>query len=693
VAVAVLAATAFTAALGTASAAPGAGSAAPGAGPGGWGPDRLPYLAGVVCSTDSGRSALVSWPSSATDVPAYAVAPVTSDAEGAHAARPAVGSGAATALHTAQAGPLGWLLTRHGAARDDATVGDVAAAVTALNGGDPVSAQCLAHGTNGLSSAAATALWSEATRLGGPYTVRVAASVAKLTLGRAAAVSATVLSASGSPVPGVTVAFHVAEPTASTSGSSAVTDARGRATTWVTVARGSTARAVRVVAGARVPGTPVLMSAPGEVSLVAAGPRQTITRSLPVRVDTTADPQVRTTVDRTLVLPGAVVHPGITVAGMRGHSGTASLAMIGPLPVRRSTGCRGYDATSHGHATVPAPVVEVPHDGAVGAGPLTLNDAGCYVLTASIRTSDAIPNVSRRGESVVVAVAPVRLSVVPSGGGVSTGGPLSATVRLTSSLPAQLADLRADLAGPRPSDAGSCKDVTFRPTATPVTVRADGATATLTSRPVATTGCYRFRVDGTIRIPALGTMTVGSADLPAATGTAVVLAPTASVVGLSASDVVAGGRITASVTVSGSYAQPGALRLQLLHLPYDWRGCFGRDWSEATAVDANGAVPTSTAGDGTYSVRSALVPSDGCWTVVPVLTLRANPAARVSAAAMSDAMTAVTATAPPAEAVARQVQLVRPASGNRRLIVAGLGALLALMFAVGTTLSMALRDR
>jgi hypothetical protein len=79
--------------------------------------------------------------------------------------------------------------------------------------------------------------------------------------------------------------------------------------------------------------------------------------------------------------------------------------------------------------------------------------------------------------------------------------------------------------------------------------------------------------------------------------------------------------------------------------------------------------------------------------VVPVLTLRANPAARVSAAAMSDAMTAVTATAPPAEAVARQVQLVRPASGNRRLIVAGLGALLALMFAVGTTLSMALRDR
>ena len=92
--------------------------------------------------------------------------------------------------------------------------------------------------------------------------------------------------------------------------------------------------------------------------------------------------------------------------------------------------------------------------------------------------------------------------------------------------------------------------------------------------------------------------------------------------------------------------------------------------------------------------QSPPVPSDGCWTVVPVFTLRRNAAVSITDSAPVDPMTAFTALRPAARPVARAVPL-RLAAGDdtNQVLAAGAGMLMLLMFAAASTLSIALRDR
>ncbi len=145
------------------------------------------------------------------------------------------------------------------------------------------------------------------------------------------------------------------------------------------------------------------------------------------------------------------------------------------------------------------------------------------------------------------------------------------------------------------------------------------------------------------------------------------------------------------MTVSGSWTQPGTVRLLLRHLPYDWRGCFGRDWTHARTTEGAGPSVT-THGDGTYRVPTASVPSDGCWTVVPVLTLGRAHRISVTDTAPVDPMTAFTGLRPATAPVARQVGLAA-SEGTEQVIDAGAGMIVLLVLALGATLSMALRDR
>ena len=162
-----------------------------------WGPDAVPYRAGVVCTAAADSSALVSWHSAATGRPAYALQPVTSDAT--RADRPAVDTVTTSALADSPA--IAALLARHGDTKDPAEAAEVAAAVLGPRGLDPVAAHCLAAGTGGATAAGAAALLAEAARLAGPYSVRLEVAAGKLTLGTASAVTATVTAASGSPSP------------------------------------------------------------------------------------------------------------------------------------------------------------------------------------------------------------------------------------------------------------------------------------------------------------------------------------------------------------------------------------------------------------------------------------------------------------------------------------------------------------
>lgn len=665
----------------------------------GWGPDHLPYRAGLVCADAKGEVALASWPSAATAAPAFALGPVTAAVNGAHATEPAVDQPATRPLAGPAAATVAALLAGHGGTRDPVVAAQVAGALLGHAAGGAgvtaLTAGCLTERAGGVGTA--TALWTEAARLAGPYTLRLHLPGTKLVLGRSAPVTAVVTAASGAPVPDLQVSFSPAETGAAVARGSAVTDAHGIASTSLIVQPGSTLRAVHLRARADVPGTPVTMTSPGRVPLVAAGAPRALTGAGRVLVDTTADPRLHTGVDRTVVLPGTPVRPTIAVSGLRGHAGAATLSVSGPLPIDAHRGCRGYA----GGALPPTPAatsgamspprVDVPNDGTFAARPLTLTRPGCYVLSSAIATSNAIPNVRRQGDRAIVAVAPVHVSVAPSGQGVAVAGPLTALASVAGTVPARLTDVTAGLLGPRASDDGSCAAVHFPSYASPITATRTRDGWRLASRPVTTTGCYGFRVLGTVQIPNLGSVPLAWSG--PVTATALVLSPTTSVDRLSTSAVVAGGRLTAAVTVSGSWTQPGALRLVLRHLPYDWRGCFGRDWTHASTASITGPLmPTN--GDGTYRVQTPTVPSEGCWTVVPVLTLSRNKQLSLTDTAPIDPMTAFTALRPAASPVAQRLPLqLETSDGAGQILGAGAGMVVLLIVAVGSTLSIALRDR
>jgi hypothetical protein len=334
----------------------------------------------------------------------------------------------------------------------------------------------------------------------------------------------------------------------------------------------------------------------------------------------------------------------------------------------------------------------VPHDGSFPAAPLTLTRPGCYVVSSVITTSDAIPNVRRAGDSAVIAVAPVHVRVSPAGHGVALAGPVTARVSVAGTTTARLSGVTATLLGPRPSDDGSCDAISFPARGRPLTATATHAGVRLTSQGAVTaTGCYGFQVAGTVDIPLLGSAPLTWSRPVAATS--LVLSPAVSVDDLSSSAVTTGGQLSADVTVSGSWTQPGTLRLELRHLPYNWQGCFDRDWTSATATGTPGP-PVATHGDGTYRVPTSAVPSSGCWTVVPVLTLNRNPRISVTDSAPIDPTTAATALRPAASPVGQNVPLQRAAGdGSGQVLDAGAGMLALIVVALGWTLSMALRDR
>jgi hypothetical protein len=157
-----------------------------------------------------------------------------------------------------------------------------------------------------------------------------------------------------------------------------------------------------------------------------------------------------------------------------------------------------------------------------------------------------------------------------------------------------------------------------------VTAR-DAATATgITSAAVTRDGCYVFRVNTTVHLPGIGSLTA-----PAVTSAPVlVVHPQPVVTALSSSIVHPGQPVSAHVAVYGTLTQPGTLRLQLARLP-DTEGCFGRDYRSATvAALPTNAPSTRTTGDAEYTISSPAVPTNGCWTAEPVLTLDNVPAAR-----------------------------------------------------------------
>ncbi|MBV9594214.1 MAG: hypothetical protein JO147_10545, partial [Actinobacteria bacterium] len=177
----------------------------PSAGAETWGSQNWPYISGEICSLPGGGTApLAAWDTGSGGSPAYLTSAITS-ANGAAPplasvgaqTRGPVGPGTAGLSSASQIAAVAYLLSTWGSSTDPARVAETAEAVMAATG-DASLRSCL--GTAPSSSATADAMWNQAQNLAGPYHVTIAPS-------GSASVTATVTSAAGMPVPGLTVNF------------------------------------------------------------------------------------------------------------------------------------------------------------------------------------------------------------------------------------------------------------------------------------------------------------------------------------------------------------------------------------------------------------------------------------------------------------------------------------------------------
>lgn len=628
-----------------------------------WGPNATPYRNGVVCDGTAVDTALVSW--DAQDGAAgYALSPIESG--GGTTDEPAT-SGVAIPVQASQAGldtttiaQLAYLISAHGDDASAGVVGDVAAGVLQLAGTITGTVDdCVSSGIDGTSAAEAENLVGEAQRLAGPYSVELTGPATATPANDPIPLVAQVTSATGAPVPNLTVSFSPSDAGTRLSSDTVTTDADGVARVEArtsTPGAGGVTTPPAVTAVVQAPVGLLETSTGGTVPVIEPAPPHRFTARLTLNVDTRPDPHLALTTGAALLLTGGQLGQTLTVTGMNGHLGSATVTLYGPLDLTRA-GCGVHTAADWAAARAAQTVAEAPQVSVTGDGSYPVEDAtelspGCYRAVATLQTTDASPNVGARTTGDVVTVAPVAVAAAPGHSGLAPVGSLHTVLRATSTLPTSWQDVRGEVVGPRTAVAGQCPSTGWESAATvaPITSAdssGDSATpaVTVASGDVGTAGCYAFRLTATLRLPGLGSTTVTLA--PSENDTPVhVIAPTVSVTGLSTSGVASGGRLAATVDVSSSDGQPGSLRLELLRLPYTYRGCFGADWRRASVVRTPTTPVLPTQGDNTYQVSTAAVPGSACWTVVPVFTASANPAVRAQAVAGDDPMLAFTSTIP-----------------------------------------------
>lgn len=620
--------------------------------------DGATYSNGVICPATSTADAvpLVAWTLPDSDTPAYALGQVTDS----H--RPATNGTASSIspidLPATQAATLAWLITHPGDSNTAATTAETAALIAATTSPSPAITDCLSAGVGHTSSHATAALWNKATRRAGPYTITVTPGSPTLTLGTATTVTATVTSATGDPVPGMTVTFTAENATFDTD--TATTDGSGTAHTVLTVPDDSTATSIQVTATLTASVSLTQRTQRGHVTLVHAAAARTFTGLASVPVQTETHPELTATTSATTVLPGTVVHGTVHISGMTGHAATGTIALVGPLPFPTDgQGCTTIADgtwttalnTDNTHAlTVTEQPIAVHGDGTYGQLNAAPTKPGCYSITGTITTTNAIPNTDGTlgfGQPAqTITVLPVKVHAAADHSGVAVAGTQSATVSVTSTDPAVTAtvrDVTGTLYGVRPSRDGGCPQGGWNNTPTigdtTIATDADGS-AHLSTSDITELGCYAYRLSATIDAGANGhvsyTLTPGQGG-----STILVLQPIVQIVNSGDDNptghgIPVGGSATATVQVYGTLTQPATITLKLATPTDPSLGCWGAKYPNLAADTSSNpkglrsGPATTTHGDGTYKVTSPKMPADGCYSLVPVLTLDKNPTVTVT---------------------------------------------------------------
>ena len=460
-----------------------------------WGATGSSYKSGVVCALPDGRKvALASW--AVDGVTAFSLADVV--ARGASYG-PAPRSGAATDLKAGTGGrsaadlaALAYLIGHPGAGTP-VQVAETSALVARTFGAGTAQQACL--GRQGTSVAGAAALASSARRFAGPYTVQVAPVQAKP--GSTAPVTATVLSASGVPTPGITVSFAVDGTSAS-----AVTGSTGSATAGLVAP--TTPSAVLTASIAEPTGVRLIASRPASVTLAAGTPVVARAAFVPVLHPT---PHLTLTGGTALVLAGGSLTPTAIVTGTYGYSGTGAVSVVGPVQAPNDGTCSG--ASFAGAPAVWSGAFAFAADGPRPVGSTGALKSGCYGFAGSLTTTDSTPAVAVSAAvdpAAAVAVSSLQLTQ-STGSGLARTGALTATITATAAAGATVSSTLTTYGPLAAAAGGTCAagptwtaaKVLARSVAVGLTNQGGDRLAAAVHTPAVTaTGCYALVARSTV---------------------------------------------------------------------------------------------------------------------------------------------------------------------------------------------------
>lgn len=638
-----------------------------------WGTTGASYRSGVVCALPDGRRvALASW--AVDGVTAFSTADVV--ARGS-AYGPAPRAGAVTdlapgtrGLGAPQLATLAYLIGHYGVGTPT-QVAETSALVAQSFGGGPAQQACL--GRQGTSVAATAALSVAAQRFAGPYTVQVPSAQARP--GSSAPVTATVLSASGVPTPGVAVSFAVG-----TAQATAMTGQDGRATARIT----APAAAAELVATAAGP-TGVRLIASNPASVTVGAPRPAVGRGSIVPV---LHPTPQLTLNGGggggLVLAGGSLTPTAVVAGSAGYSGSGTIGVVGPVSAPDGATCS--TASFVGAPTVWTGSFAFTGDGPRTAGHTGALRPGCYGLTGTLTTTDSNPAVVVRAAAdpaAAVGVSSVQLTQT-AGSGLARKGALAVTISATGATGAQVSSTVTTY-GPLPAGASGRCDVVWTGArvlarSAPVSLAAQGTdrlTATVRTPSVTATGCYAVVARSTVT---QGGRSAVVSVAPGAAGTTVTVISPALDVTNSAYDGRQGVPMTGTVHVTGTYGFAGQVSVGLVSAPAPVTGCHGMTFP-AAAVPLPDSTMMPTTGDGDYRFRSPVPSQNRCYGVVATLAMSADSAVRVAAPPPGD--TAVFLAGAVVRAPADiEVRAAAASAPTRQLAVLGVSGAVVLLIAL-----------
>ncbi len=593
--------------------------AAPASAP--WGSTGASYLGGIVCALPgSVRVPLVAW--SVDGSRAFAVGDVRAVGS-RYGAAPAHGT--ASSLAPGQDGipgrliaPVAYLIAHHGSG-SAAEIAETSAEVAAAAGGGAEQAACL--GQQGTSRAHAAALWADAQRYAGPYTLTVSAPSAAAPQ-VAAKIGVRVVSAAGVPTPGIPVTV-----TAAGQPSTVTTGADGTATASVVTPRVAT--------------TPITAAVSQPIGLTALATRPaSVTTAVPVTATAhgtlTADlhphPSVTATPASALLLAHGAAAITVHLTGTASYPGSGTVSVVGPVQPKAGALCSSLHASDF--ASAPAVwkgTFVFARDGDIAAGTTGALGPGCYATESAVSIPSAAPPVtasSNASPGQLLDVSTVTLTQQAEA--VAPPGVLSSTLTADDPGGATVTG-RLTAYGPLPTTDGRCTAITdwthAKAAGTSSVVRLAGdpsrdkrLRATVGTPAVTATGCYTVTPQLTV---ALDGHSLVVTTPPGGTGTqTLVVAPTVTLAD-DTYDGTMGHPMTATATVVGTYSLAGTLHVGLVSAPVPFDGCRSAQFPDLAPATY---TTTRTRGDGAVVVHTPVASRNLCYAVSVALVLDANHA-------------------------------------------------------------------